>query len=132
MGVISNRLSPFREVSERRSLAITLSYFDYQPKPIPLAPDNPQYLTNHALIAGLSSGGNIPNSEYPQSQARELFNADWAAASVFDLNPEFSDTYSQALMIAVHKDNQADAYTVFLCNGAAGSGGKSSVWPSLI
>ena len=65
---------------------------------------------------GLSRGGNTPNNEYPQSQARELFNADWAAASVFDVNPDFSGTYSQALMIGIHKDGQADAYTLFLYN----------------
>lgn len=69
-----------------------------------------------SLTTALSSSGNTPNNEYPQSQARGLFNADWAAASVFDVNPDFSSTYSQALMIAIHKDNQADAYSVFLYN----------------
>ena len=69
-----------------------------------------------SLINELSSGGNTPNKEYPQAQARELFNAGWAAAAVFDVNPEFSNDYSQALLIGIHKDNQADAYSLFLYN----------------
>lgn len=69
-----------------------------------------------SLINALSSGGNTPNTEYPPSQAHELFNAGWAAAAVFDVNPDFSDSYTQALLIGMHKDGQADAYTLFLYN----------------
>lgn len=69
-----------------------------------------------SMITELSSSGNTPNSEYPQAQAQELFNAGWAAAAVFDVNPKFSDTYRQALLIGIHKDRQADAYTLFLFN----------------
>ncbi len=69
-----------------------------------------------SLINELSSGGNTPNTEYPQSQAQELFNAGWAAAAVFDVNPDFSDDYTQALLVGMHRDNQADAYAVFLYN----------------
>jgi len=69
-----------------------------------------------SLINALSSGGNTPNTEYPPSQALELFNAGWAAAAVFDVNPDFSDAYTQALLIGMHKDGQADAYTLFLYN----------------
>ena len=69
-----------------------------------------------SMINELSSSGNTPNNEYPQTQAQELFNAGWAAAAVFDVNPEFSDSYRQALLIGIHKDRQADAYTVFLFN----------------
>jgi len=86
-------------------------------------PHNAAHEPNHlfpllfeSLINALSSGGNTPNKEYPPEQATELFNAGWAAAAVFDVNPDFSDRYSQALMIGMHKDNRADAYTVFLYN----------------
>ncbi len=64
-------------------------------------------------------GGKSHNSEYPQSQAKKLFNAGWASAAVFDVNPDFSDEYSQALLIAIHKNGLADAYTVFLYNESA-------------
>ncbi len=69
-----------------------------------------------SLINALSSSGNTPNREYPPAQAAELFNAGWAAAAVFDVNSEFSGRYRQALMIGMHKDNRADAYSVFLYN----------------
>ncbi len=69
-----------------------------------------------SLTAQMSNGGNTPNTEYQQSQARELFNANWAAAAVFDVDPQFSASYSQALLIGIHKNEQADAYSVFLFN----------------
>ncbi len=69
-----------------------------------------------SITTGLSKGGNTPNSEYPEPQARELFNADWAAAAVFDVNPEFSDAYTQGLLLGIHRNGRADAYTVFLYN----------------
>ena len=69
-----------------------------------------------SITTGLSGGGRSHDSEYPQSQAQELFNADWAAASVFDVDPEFSSTYRQALLIGIHRNGKADAYTVFLYN----------------
>jgi len=69
-----------------------------------------------SLMNELSRGGNTPNREYSQSDARELFNAGWASAAVFDVNPEFSSAYSQALLIGIHKDGLADAYSVFLYN----------------
>ena len=73
-----------------------------------------------SLISELSRrGGNTHNSEYPQPQAKKLFNAGWASAAVFDVNPDFSDSYSQALLVGIHKDNQADAYTVFLYNNSS-------------
>ncbi|MGB5474946.1 MAG: hypothetical protein WBQ78_15905 [Gammaproteobacteria bacterium] len=67
-----------------------------------------------SLTAELSGAGGTPNSEYPQVQAQELFNAGWAAAAVYDVNPDFSDDYSQALLIGIHKDGKADAYIMFL------------------
>ena len=42
-----------------------------------------------SLTTLLSGPGSTPSSEYPQSQAIELFNAGWAAAAVFDVNPDF-------------------------------------------
>ncbi len=69
-----------------------------------------------SIMTELSSGGHTPSSEYPQAQAADFFNAGWAAAAVFDVNPEFADGYSQALLIGIHKDRLADAYTVFLFN----------------
>ena len=69
-----------------------------------------------SIVTELSQGSNRPYREYPKPQAQQLFNAGWAAASAFDVNPEFCNKYTQALLIGIHKDKQADADTVFLYN----------------
>ena len=66
------------------------------------------------LVDELAGGGDSPLREYPADQARTMFNADWAAASTFDLAPEFSQSFRQGLLLAIHKNNKADAYVVFL------------------
>ena len=66
-------------------------------------------------LVGLLSGGNYsPSREYPPAQAQEKFRADWAAAAVFDLAPDFPSDHSQALLIAIHKNQRGDAYMLFL------------------
>lgn len=79
-------------------------------------PDHLFPLLFASLTDRLSSGGDTPRREYTAKQAQELFNADWAAVSVFDVKPEFSKHFSQGLLIALHKNGKADAYTVFLFN----------------
>ena len=69
-----------------------------------------------SLAEQLASGGETPRREYTPEQAKELFNADGAAAAVFDVNRLFSKDHSQGLLVAIHKNNQADAYMVFLFN----------------
>lgn len=93
---------------------ITIDYEDPHnaaPEPNHLFP-----MLFEAMTNALSGSGNTPNNSYSPEDAKQMFNADWAAASVFDVNPDFSTHYSQGLMIAIHKDNQADAYSVFLFN----------------
>ncbi len=69
----------------------------------------------HTMIGNLTKrGSRSPTQEYSKAQAKEFFNADWAAVSVFDVVPEYSDKYSQVMMLALHKNDLADAYTVFL------------------
>lgn len=69
-----------------------------------------------ALIGNLSLGGNSPHREYTLEQARQKFNADWAALSLFDLEPGYSDKFKQAFLLAIHKNNLSDAYMVILFN----------------
>lgn len=67
-----------------------------------------------SLVTSLSNGSNSPTREYTPAQAAEQFNAHWAAAAVFDLNPDFNSAYRQAFILAMHKNQLADAYTVLL------------------
>ncbi len=66
------------------------------------------------LTIRLSGGGHAPDNRYPPEQARDLFNAHWASASVFDVVPELTRDFSQALLVAIHKNDLADAYVIYL------------------
>jgi hypothetical protein len=67
-----------------------------------------------SMVTLLSDGRHSPTREYPREQAREIFNADWAAAAVFDMSARFNAAHKQALVIAMHKNQLADAYSIFL------------------
>ncbi len=67
-----------------------------------------------SVATRLSGGGYTPTKEYPVEQARQLFNADWAAAGVFDVAPDYGSQYKQGLVLAMHRSTVADAYVVFL------------------
>jgi len=69
-----------------------------------------------SLAEQLASGGDTPRREYTSEQAKDLFNADWAAAAVFDVSQQFSQDYTQGLLVAIHKNGQADAYMIYLFN----------------
>ncbi len=69
-----------------------------------------------ALIGELSRGGASPHREFSQEEAGQKFNADWAALSLFDLEPAYSSDYRQAFLLAIHKNNLSDAYLVVLFN----------------
>lgn len=55
------------------------------------------------LVSDFSRGGNSPSNEYTASDAKNKFNADWAAAAVMDVNPDFSTEHEQLLLLALHK-----------------------------
>jgi len=67
-----------------------------------------------SLAIKLSGGSHTPSREYSMKMAQEVFNADWAAAAVFDVSSEFDTQYSQGLLLAIHKSKISDAYSVFL------------------
>lgn len=83
------------------------------------AAPNPNHifpLVFQSLISGLASTRNSPSSEFPPEQAQSEFNADWAAAATLDVTQEYGGGYSQALLVAIHKNALADAYISFLFN----------------
>lgn len=50
------------------------------------------------------------------SAARKRFNADWASATTFDVDPDIVPDYRLGFLVAAHKNNKADIYTLFLYN----------------
>jgi hypothetical protein len=71
-------------------------------------------LVFESLASRLAGGGHSPSNEYPPDQARAKFNADWAAAAVFDTTEDFDSRYRQGLLVAIHRNRVSDAYLVFL------------------
>lgn len=70
-----------------------------------------QTLTNN-----LSDLSNSSSKEYSPTDAKKFFNADWAAVSLLNVNKEFSNEFEQLLLIAIHKDDAADAFILILFN----------------
>ena len=71
-------------------------------------------LVFESLASRLAGGRHSPSNEYPPEQARAKFNADWAAAAVFDTVEDFDTRYRQGLLVAIHRNGVSDAYLVFL------------------
>jgi len=119
-----NRLFRYDKALVSRDSALEIRYavrplgrivIDYQ-DPHSATPD-PNHMFPvmfQSLVTLLSGGGHSPTREYPAQQARERFNADWAAAAVFDVSPELEADQKQALLLALHRNGLADAYAVFL------------------
>jgi hypothetical protein len=71
-------------------------------------------LVFESLATRLSGGSHAPSNAYPPDRARDKFNADWAAAAVFDTVDEFATERKQGLLVAIHRNKVSDAYVVFL------------------
>jgi hypothetical protein len=71
-------------------------------------------LVFESLATRLAGGRHAPSNEYPPDQAKARFNADWAAAAVFDTVEAFDTGHKQGLLVAIHRNKVSDAYLVFL------------------
>jgi len=76
-------------------------------------------LVFNALVGQLSAGGYTPSRQFPDATARERFNADWASAAVFDLEPAVSTDHRFGFLMAMHRNNRADVYVLFLYSDPA-------------
>ena len=84
------------------------------PEPNHLFPLLFESITNRLAVSR-----DAPSSTYPANEAKSLFNASWAAAAAFSVDPEYAGGYRNAVLIAMHKSEVADAYTLFLYNDHA-------------
>lgn len=63
------------------------------------------------------SGGKMPKgSPFPQEAVKAEFNADWGAMTIVEAGKEFGQEYKYCMLVAIHKDNIADAYYFYLAN----------------
>ncbi|NCF35058.1 MAG: hypothetical protein GWP56_01510 [Gammaproteobacteria bacterium] len=81
------------------------------PEPNHLFPLLFESLTQH-----LAANNDTSSNTLSEAEAKEKFNAQWAAVAAFDVDPQFSSEYKNAILLGMHKNDQADAYTLFLYN----------------
>ena len=98
---------------------------DYQdPHNAAPAPNDLFNMLFRALSETLARDHQVLSREYAAPRARELFNAGWAAVGVFDLADGISDRFGQAMLIAIHQNDKADAYSLFLTNDLEAEKGR--------
>lgn len=80
---------------------------------------SPNKFYQGAFIATLMniSGGHKPNGgPFPKEAVKSEFNADWGASSMLEVGKEFGQDYKYCVVVAIHKDDVADAYYFYLAN----------------
>ncbi len=93
---------------------------DYQdPHNAAPAPNDLFNMLFRTLSETLARDHQVMSRIYPANKAREEYRAGWAAVAVFDLSPDVSQEYREAMLIAIHQNDKADAYTLFLTNDLA-------------
>ncbi len=66
------------------------------------------------LTETLARDHEVISRNYTPEEARKDYRAGWAAVGVFDLSSDISQRFQQALLIALHQNDKADAYILFL------------------
>lgn len=69
-----------------------------------------------ATALNISAGRYTDYTEFPKEAVKEEFNADWGATTFVPLGEEFGQKYQFCTMVAIHKENVADAYIFFMGN----------------
>ena len=79
---------------------------------------NKLYQGSFVAIAFNISGGKMlkGSSTFPPEAIKAEFNADWGAITMVEAGKEFGQDYKYCFMVAIHKDNIADAYYFYLAN----------------
>ena len=83
------------------------------------APNDLFNMLFRTLSETLAVDHQVISRTYPLEKAREEYNAGWVAVGVFDLSPDISRQYRQAMLFALHQNDKADAYLLFLTNDLA-------------
>ena len=69
-----------------------------------------------SLSSNLAEGARNHRRNYSSQLAQELFHASWASASQFRIAKNIGSKYARGILLAIHKKDKADAFTLFLFN----------------
>ncbi|RYX80494.1 hypothetical protein EON73_05380 [bacterium] len=87
-----------------------------KPGDINISPNKLYEASLQAIVLNIS-GGRMPKfQQFPTQAVKTEFNADWGATTVFEPVKAFGGTYKYCMVVAVHKDNLADAYYFYLAD----------------
>lgn len=82
---------------------------------------NKWYTMNLQAVLMNVSGKRLPPVDQMTAQSAKIqFNADWGATAVVPMDSTFGMGYNYCMMIALHKDNVADAYVFFMTDSMSG------------
>lgn len=62
----------------------------------------------------ISSGELAEVTVFEKQAVKQEFNADWGATTFVEVNNQFGQKYRYCMIVALHKDNIADAYFFYL------------------
>lgn len=65
-------------------------------------------------ILNISDGRTANFRQFPSQAVKAEFNADWGATAFIEVSKEFGQNYKYCMVVALHKDNLADAYYFYL------------------
>lgn len=71
----------------------------------------------YAILSNVSDGKvglGAKFNTFPKESVRKEFNADWGATAMLEVGKTFGQKYKYCMVVAIHKDNQADAYYFYL------------------
>lgn len=67
-----------------------------------------------AITLNISNGKNVSKQNFEPAAVKKEFGADWGAISFVEVTRPFSQGYRYCLMVAIHKDDCADAYMFYM------------------
>ncbi len=74
------------------------------------------YIILQTTILNITGGNEYEIQAFNKDAVKNEFNADWGASAFIELNSDFGKGYKYCMVVAIHKDNVADAYYFYLSN----------------
>lgn len=87
---------------------------DKKPGDVSIHPNSFHATSFQATVLNIS-GGRMPQlRQFPKQAVRSEFNAEWGATTFCEVAKEFGQNYKYCMVVAIHKDDIADAYYFYL------------------
>lgn len=78
---------------------------------------NSQYgIILQTVILNITGGIDYKVQAFDKDSVKKEFNADWGATTFVELNSDFGKGFKYCMIVAIHKDDIADAYYLYLSN----------------